>query len=713
MSANPDLELEQRAVDAAYQALDAMRQQAEAMLTDVLDQGKGGTHQARSERDVIVRTSLARLSQLDLGERPLVFGRIDAEGGDSFHVGRFSVSGPGPDPLVVDWRAPAVEPFYRATGRDPMGLRRRRHLQCEGPRVLSVADEVFSLDGEAALDGEPSEDTVRAGTLLAVLERSRSGFMQDIVATIQREQDEVIRWPLARPLVVQGAPGTGKTAVALHRAAYLLYTHRFPLERQGVLVVGPNQVFLRYVEKVLPALGETGVTLSTLAGLVPWIRVRASEPAALAALKGDGRMARVLARALADRERPLPGALELGLGARRVRLERAVLARCVSVCRRRRGLHNAKRHVLEALLVQEVASALERSTVAGGARALRLERAELTEALRELPEFSRALDRMWPRLLPEELLHDLFGAPALVRSAAEGILSADEQRLLLRERSARLEDVRWSAADVALLDEARALLGPARSGDEPLPAYGHVLVDEAQDLSPMELRMIGRRLVSDSVTLVGDLAQATAPAAVTSWSEALAYLGLPGADVVELSVNYRTTEQVMAFASALLAEAAPGLRPPRSVRRNGALPVVHQVAPDEVVSAVVDLACAEVARADEGTIGVIVPPERVEEILCALRGAGLDVERGSAGLLHRVSVLEPVLSKGLEFDTVVVAEPDRLAPPGAVGARLLFTVLTRPTHRLLLVTAKPLPPLLEDALAKGLATTAGAREGSG
>jgi DNA helicase IV len=712
LSANPDLELEQRAVNAAYQALDAMRQQAEAMLTDVLDQGKGGTHQARSERDVIVRTSLARLSQLDLGERPLVFGRIDAESGDSFHVGRFSVSGPGPDPLVVDWRAPAVEPFYRATGRDPMGLRRRRHLQCEGQRVLSVADEVFSLDGEAPPEGEPSEDTVRAGTLLAVLERSRSGFMQDIVATIQREQDEVIRWPLARPLVVQGAPGTGKTAVALHRAAYLLYTHRFPLERQGVLVVGPNQVFLRYVEKVLPALGETGVTLSTLAGLVPWIRVRASEPAALAALKGDGRMARVLARALADRERPLPGPLELGLGARRVRLERSVLARCVSVCRRRRGLHNAKRHVLEALLVQEVASALERSA-SGAARSLRLERGELTETLRELPEFARALDRMWPRLLPEELLHDLFGAPALIRSASEGILRPEEQRLLLRERSTRLEDVRWSAADVALLDEARALLGPARAGDEPLPAYGHVLVDEAQDLSPMELRMIGRRLVSDSLTLVGDLAQATAPAAVTSWSEAMAYLGLPGADVVELSVNYRTTEQVMAFASALLAEAAPGLCPPRSVRRNGALPVVHHVASDEVVSTVAELVSAEVARSDEGTIGVIVAPDRVEEILGALRGAGLDVERGSAGLLHRVSVLEPVLSKGLEFDTVVVVEPDRLAAPGAVGARLLFTVLTRPTHRLFLATAKPLPPLLEDALAKGLARMAGTREGSG
>jgi len=711
LSANPDIDSEQRAVDAAYEALESMRQQAEAMLTDVLDQGKGGTHQARSERDVIVRTSLARLSQLDLGERPLVFGRIDAEGGESFHVGRFSVSGPGPDPLVVDWRAPAVEPFYRATARNPMGLRRRRHLHCEGQRVLSVADEVFALDGEPVADGEPSEDAVRAGTLLAVLERSRSGFMQDIVATIQREQDEVIRWPLNRPLVVQGAPGTGKTAVALHRAAYLLYTHRFPLERQGVLVVGPNQVFLRYVEKVLPALGETGVTLSTLAGLVPWIRVRSAEPARVAALKGDPRMAAVLAQALRDRERPLPGALELGIGARRVRLERAVLARAISTCRRRRGLHNAKRHVLEALLVQEVAAVLERGG-AGRFGQLRPERAELTEMVRDLPEFVRALDRMWPRLLPEELLHDLFGAPALVRSASEDILSSDEQRLLHRPRSARLEDVPWSAADVALLDEARALLGPARSGEEPLPAYGHVLVDEAQDLSPMELRMIGRRLVADSVTLVGDLAQATAPAAVASWSEAMAHLGLPHADVVELSVNYRTTEQVMAFASALLTEAAPGLSPPRSIRRHGALPVVWQVAPERVLATVLSLTDAELRRAGEGTVGVIVPPERIDAVLEVLRGAGLDAERGSAGLLHRVSVLEPVLAKGLEFDVVVVVEPDRIAPPGALGARLLFTVLTRPTHRLLLVTTGPLPPVLEDARAKGLATTGGEVVGS-
>src|SRR5664280_273949 len=339
-----ELQAEQEFVDMAYGRLDAMRSDANSMLEGVLDLGRGGTFQSRTERDVIVRTSLARLEQLDIGDQALTFGRIDrveedrdAGGGappapapdgsstapvatETFHIGRLAIHSADHEPLVVDWRAPVAEPFYRATGRDPQGLVLRRHLALQGRRVVGVEDERFSIGG---LNGEPSIPNLgssdeNAGelilgdvpiggpaALLAALDRSRSGHMTDIVSTIQREQDEIIRSPLSGVMVVQGGPGTGKTAVALHRAAYLLYTHRFPLERQGVLVVGPNPLFLRYIEQVLPSLGETGVTLSTVSGLVPEVRIRENGPAEVARLKGDARMAAVVARAVRTRQRPL------------------------------------------------------------------------------------------------------------------------------------------------------------------------------------------------------------------------------------------------------------------------------------------------------------------------------------------------------------------------------------------------------------------------
>src|SRR5687767_6600962 len=290
---HPELEAEQAHIDRAYERLEALRATARETLDIVLKQ-RGGTFQAVEEREVMVGTMLQRLSQLDIGRESLVFGRIDRDEGEHFHIGRLAVSAEDQEPLVVDWRAPVAEPFYRATGRHPLGLRRRRHFLAEGRRLLAIEDEHFGVEGE-----EPGEDgeeaglgLVGTGVLLAALERSRTGRMRDIVATVQREQDEIIRAPLPGVLVVQGGPGTGKTAVALHRAAYLLYTHRFPLERQGVLVVGPNPLFLTYISHVLPSLGETGVALTTVEGLRPEVRARRSEPVAVARVKGDARMAR-------------------------------------------------------------------------------------------------------------------------------------------------------------------------------------------------------------------------------------------------------------------------------------------------------------------------------------------------------------------------------------------------------------------------------------
>ena len=397
MATHPELEAEQAHVDRAYERLDQLRSDTEELIRSVIDQGRGGTHQFREERDVIVRTSLARLDQLDIGEQALCFGRIDRrEDGDgsrsapegsrrvreteSFHIGRLGISGEDLEPLVVDWRAPVAEPFYRATGRDPMGLVLRRHLAAQGRRIVGIEDERFGPSARAngSIPGPHHEDPDRAdldgrhdwadgegaegelelggpGALLAALEGARTGVMRDIVATIQREQDEIIRSPLPGVMVVQGGPGTGKTAVALHRAAYLLYTHRFPLERQGVLVIGPNPLFLRYIEHVLPSLGESGVTLSTIEGLVHGVQVRAEDGSGVARLKGEARMANLVVRAVRSRQRPLRRDAEVPFGATVLRLTAEASAGIVSATRRRPGSHNARRRFLEQLVVRRLA----------------------------------------------------------------------------------------------------------------------------------------------------------------------------------------------------------------------------------------------------------------------------------------------------------------------------------------------------------------------
>ena len=747
MGVHPELEAEQAHVDRAYERLDQLRSDTEARIRSVLDQGLGGTHQFREERDVIVRTSLARLDQLDIGDQALCFGRIDRLGEDddteSFHIGRLGVSGEDLEPLVVDWRAPVAEPFYRATGREPMGLVLRRHLAAQGRRIVGLEDEYFgtrSLDGaggqgpDGAQAGAAISDDLEVGgpgALLAALEGARTGHMRDIVATIQREQDEIIRSPLPGVLVVQGGPGTGKTAVALHRAAYLLYTHRFPLERQGVLVIGPNPLFLRYIEHVLPSLGESGVTLSTISGLVHGVAASGEEPAAVARLKGDPRMTAVVARAVRTRQHALRHTAEIPYGSGILRFTPEMSASVVAAARRRPGSHNARRRFVEQLVVRRLADeylrtlgvhgiAVDASSIDGpsgngsrpdGARADAghsngsspedeehgFDLAEFATEVGRLPELADVLDRMWPRLSAEELLHDLFGAPALLALAGRRLLSSAEQQMLVRPRRDTLADIPFTPADLALIDEARVLLGPRRGqrgdqGEEPR-SYGHIVVDEAQDLSPMQLRMVARRSLSGSITVVGDIAQATGPWAPRHWDEVTAHLPAQRpARLVELTVSYRTPAEVVEVAGRILERAVPGMRPPVAVRRTGEVPQVRSSFPGALADAAATAALELVDDLRPGTVGVLAPSSLVADLQVALDRAGANAaDPRLEGLGAPLSLLPVDLANGLEFDAVVVVEPAAVAEESPQGLRALYVAVTRPTRRLTVVHERPLP----------------------
>ena len=726
MAAHPDLRAEQAHIDRAYARLDAMRAAAAESLQTALRHGQGGgTYQTLVERDVMVANSVQRIGQLEIGGEALCFGRIDRQTGEAFHIGRLGVSDEDHEPLVVDWRAPAAEPFYRATGKEPLGLTRRRHFLVEGRELLGIEDELFGGDGELGLAG--------SGALVAALERSRTGRMRDIVATVQREQDEIIRGPMAGVLVVQGGPGTGKTAVALHRAAYLLYTFRFPLERQGVLVVGPNRLFMRYIEHVLPSLGENGVELSTIGGLVSGSRSSGAEGSAAAArLKGDVRMATVLSRAVKDRQRPLREDIVVGYGSFRLRVSAAATADIVRIARRRPGPHNARRPLVERLLWQRLHDSYVAATARNRRVALRplpdgdgfgggdvspssddgLTSAELGKAVRRDPVVVEALERMWPVLTPAQLLRDLFGAPSLLRLASEGVLSHDEVRLLVRDRGVSVDDVAWTDADMPLLDEAMALLGSRKKrsaveppeggvgdrGDGDIRTYGHIVVDEAQDLTPMQLRMLARRSLNGSMTLVGDVAQATGTWAPSSWDSVLEHLPTRrGTNVVTLSVNYRTPSEILDVAGRVLAAAIPGATPPESVRSTGELPRSVFVAgggaalSDEVAGVVQ----AESSLVAGGTVAVVCVASMVESVRSALGRAGVDFgEPSTRGLDAPVTLVPVDVVKGLEFDSVVVVEPSAIVAESFNGLQALYVSLTRATKRLTVVHSAPLPPEL-------------------
>jgi len=701
---HPDLPEEQAFIDHAYECLESSRQAA-WRLRDLNEADLGGTFQARFERNAFDEALVKRLTDLDLGDSALVFGRIDRvdESGDddgtgveSFRIGRLAVADDQSEPVVIDWRAPVAEPFYRATGREPMGLLRRRHFAVEGRTLLGLEDELF---GEGHLGLGDDEGLSSSGpslrgysTLIASLERGRTGALGDIVATIQAEQDEIIRSPQAGVLVVQGGPGTGKTVVALHRAAYLLYTHRFPLEDQGVLVIGPNRVFLRYIERVLPSLGEAGVEQVVLADLVPGVAVSHRENPEVAAVKGDVRMTRMIDRAVDDRERPLREDLVVPFRSGYLRLTVEDSRRIVRQARRRNRRHNASRRIVENEMWE---------TMAAGWRAGDAEPSEVREAVRRLPEVREALERMWPVLTPAQLVHDLLGSKALLRSALTTAVTDTEVDtlvgLLHRSRSASPDDIPWTEADIPLLDDAREVLGPVPHRGEIDPAdeirtYGHIVVDEVQDLTPMALRMVTRRSLNGSMTVVGDLAQATGALAPAVWDDVVAHLpDRRPPRVIGLSVGYRIPSEIMAVADVVMEAAAPGLRRPESVRSGGEQPRLVPVEAGRAASVAGEVA-ASLAALPDGAVAVIAPDSMVDEMSEALTSAGIDHGRaGVSGLERQVTVVPVSVAKGLELDSVVVVEPASIVDEGHLGLRSLYVALTRSTRRLAVVHSAPLP----------------------
>jgi DNA helicase IV len=541
------------------------------------------------------------------------------------------------------------------------------------------------------------------GALIAALETTRTGRLTDIVATIQGEQDEIIRAEMPGVLVVQGGPGTGKTVVALHRAAYLLYTFRFPLEGQGVLVVGPNRLFLGYIEQVLPSLGEAGVELAVLADLVPDVEILGWDSGLTARVKGDLRMAAFLARAVRDREMALRDDLVVGYGLQHLRLTVGQSRHIVDQARRRYRKHNAGRKFVES----EVYAALARSGRGD------LEVHEVRERLRQHPDVRLALERMWPVLTPAQLLHDLYGAPSLLKHAAGDHLSTDEWRALHRRRADDVGSVAWTNDDGPLLDEAFAILGPvprskrqkaaaAEAGlpiDDEVRTYGHIVVDEAQDLSPMQLRMLDRRSLNGSMTIVGDIAQSTGQWAHDSWQEILDLLpDKRPPRRAELTIGYRLPAPNMALAARVLRFAAPDLTPPTSIRGDGDHPRILGTPPGgSIGDVVVDAVRVELDAVGLGNVAVIVPWSLVDDVDDALTAAGIEHGRATRhGLDQQVTVVPVGLVKGLELDASVVVEPAAIVDEEPQGLRSLYVALTRATKRLALVHDRPLPVELSE-----------------
>jgi DNA helicase IV len=665
---DPELRAEQDYLDHAHRSLSAMRAHAEGLLSDLRSAG---------QPDLDYQAALAhRVAVLGESARPLLFGRIDETAGASWHIGRRHVEDDLGDPVVVDWRAPVSMPFYRARVEEALGLQRRRQVMVDRRRVVAVADDLF---GDGA--GELSGTRLRGGdALLAELERARTGEMLDIVATIQAEQDEIIRAPLSQLLSVQGGPGTGKTAVGLHRAAFLLYNHP-ALARDGVLVLGPSRAFLRYIAQVLPSLGEEAVVQSTVSDLAPRRAVRAQDPLDVRRLKGDPRMAALLAAALVQRRRPAVDDVVL-----RARSARCVVGAeevndlCASIAARP-APYKAGRLALRSRLI---GLARQKLRAAG-----RLE-ADQPWFDRELPSsdgFREVLDRLWPSFSPAALVGELFTSAERLEDIARGILSEAEWQSLLRPKGKGVGAQAWTADDLPLLDEAEFLVnGRTRT-------YGHVVVDEAQDLSPMQFRMVARRAPTGSLTVLGDLAQATGAWNYDAWDEIVAHL--PTAAPVrhdELTLGYRAPGQILELASKLLPVAAPTVQPTRSIRQGRRQPRLIAVDAAQLLAESVREATA---LADEGLlVGLVVPAGHLAPVT-ALVGKRSDVgllERD--GMTRRVTVVDAGAVKGLEFDAVVVVEPAAIAGTDTRGLRLLYVAMTRPLQHLSIVFAEPLPSLL-------------------
>ncbi|MGV9554634.1 HelD family protein [Streptomyces sp. NPDC003401] len=739
---------EQEFIDGLYARVDALRGATEAAVTGALAQGHTPM-QARLERDVLVAERSGLLAALNAVDGSLCFGRIDLSSGAGHHIGRIGLRRDDPErtPVLVDWRADVARPFYLATGHTPMGLRRRRHISTDGRRVTALHDEFLDL-GDATRTGH--EDPAGDAVLLAALDSARTGRMHDIVQTIQAEQDEIIRAPHRGVLVVEGGPGTGKTAVALHRAAYLLYEHRELLAKRAVLIVGPNPAFLGYIGEVLPALGETGVLLATVGELYPGVRATAGDTPEAAVVKGRADMADVLAAVVRDRQ-ALPDPVIAIEHDREVLMLDEGLVGVARDRTRATGLpHNVARehfegHILNTL-TELYAERVGTDPYDGSSLLDAGDLTQIRDELAENPEVWSAVDRLWPVLSPRRVVADFLAAP-------EGYLP-DEDAAAVRRPVTRA----WTVADVPLLDEAAELLGEDdravresaerererriayaqgvldvsyasrtfefedKEDDDPEAgevlsahdvidaerfaerheeddhrsaaeraaadrtwAFGHVIVDEAQELSPMAWRLLMRRVPTRSMTLVGDPAQTAEAAGVGSWSDILGpYVG-DRWEHTRLGVNYRTPAEIMDVAAAVVRAERPDFVPPSSVRATGARPWARAVddLPGAIAGAVAELTPAQ------GRLAVIAPRDLHRRLAARLDGVTADAE---PDLTRRVVLLDPRQSKGLEFDSVLVVEPSRY------GTSDLYVALTRATQRLGVLHTGTLPPSLAESL---------------
>src|SRR5579859_7544405 len=654
--AHPELAAEQAYVDHAYDQLDRMRSAVARTQEAMATEWAALNMEAWAKR---------RMRTFEDAERGLVFGRLTLDTTPRpLYVGRRWVHDDEHESLVVNWQAPAARPFYTATPETPHGVQQRRRFRAEGRRLTDISDE--SLDG-SAVEGASVSDF-----LLEELERRRDVRMRDIVATIQSGQYRLITAEPEGALVVQGGPGTGKTAVGLHRASWLLYTHREKLRR--VLVVGPNPTFMDYVSHVLPTLGEEAVEQRAVTELVDRIEVGREEDPDVARLKGDPRLREVVARAVEIAVVPAPEELVTLVDGVYVRVrERDVtemLEEALAMAANAGGRGGASLGLArERFRMAVLRRFYERYGELLGPRALRTFD-ELERALRKGGFLSRWLDRVLPLPQPEKLVARLLTSPAALEAASEHVLEPDERKLLLRDRPRRAADLVWSDHDVPLLDEARALLdGAPRS-------YGHVIVDEAQDLSPMQLLAISRRAVDGSLTILGDVAQATGPVVYRRWEELEPYLLDGGAEleIEELRHAYRVPAEIMDFALPLLDVIAPEVEPPVAYRKGGDPPRLVRVAEDELMTAALREA---VALEDlDGLLAMIAP-----------RTLTVPDE-------FPFPILTPRQAKGLEFDHVVVVEPAAIADDGDRGLRELYVALTRPTKTLVVVHARPLPDAL-------------------
>ncbi|MFE9770824.1 HelD family protein [Streptomyces sp. NPDC005931] len=739
---------EQEFVDGLYARVDALRGDTEVAVTDALAQGNTPM-QARLERDILVAERSGLLAALNAVDGSLCFGRIDLASGATHHIGRIGLRADDAErtPVLIDWRADVARPFYLATGHTPMGLRRRRHISTEGRRVTALHDEILDL-GDATRTGH--EDPAGDAVLLAALTSARTGRMADIVRTIQADQDRIIRAPHRGVLVVEGGPGTGKTAVALHRAAYLLYEHRELLARRAVLVVGPNPAFLGYIGEVLPSLGETGVLLATVGELFPGVRTTRADTPGAAAVKGRAEMADVLAEVVRSRQ-ALPDPVIT------IEHDREILMLddgLVNVARERTRAvklpHNVARehfegHILNTL-TDMVAERIGTDPYDGSNVLDAADITQIRDELAENPEVWSAIDQLWPRLTPQRLVADFLAAP-------EAFLP-DEDAGAIRRPVTR----HWTVADVPLLDEAAELLGEDdrlareraererqsqiayaqgvldvsyasrtyefedKEEDDPESsevlsahdiidaerfaerheeedhrsaaeraaadrtwAFGHIIVDEAQELSPMAWRLLMRRSPTRSMTLVGDPAQTSEAAGVGSWSTILHPYVEDRWKHTRLGVNYRTPAEIMDVAAAVVRAEHPGFEPPGSVRSTGVRPWSR--ATDDLPGAVAK--AVEELTPSEGRLAVIAPRALHRALAARLEGVTAGAE---PDLTHAVVLLDPRQAKGLEFDSVLVVEP------GRYGTSDLYVALTRATQRLGVLHTEPLPKALADAL---------------